>query len=72
MKCFLRHKMLRTDGWSEDNQKLMIYLDVLLEPKPLLHLKLNVSISVSVQDWPEKTVEVIDCRTSGENSIVGF
>ena len=68
MNCFLRHKILRSDGRSEDNQKGRIYLN--LSPEPLLHLKMDVSVSVSVQHWSEKTVQVIDCRSSGEDSIV--
>ena len=60
--------MQRTEGRSEDNQKLRIYLDVL--PEPLIHLEINVCGSVSVQHWSEKSVQIIDCGSSGENSTV--
>ena len=72
MICFLLQKMLRSEGRREDHQKLRVYPDVLA--KLLLHIKMNssVSVSVPVQDWSEKTMQIIDCRTSGEKSIVGL
>ena len=62
--------MLRSEGGSEKDQKPGKYLDILLGPELTVHLKMDVSVSVSVQHRSEKTVQVIDCRSSGEDSIV--
>ena len=72
MNCFLRHIMLRSEGWSEKDQKPGKYLDILLGPELTVHLKMDVSVSVSVQHWSEKTMQVIDCKSRGANSIVRF
>ena len=61
-----------TEGWCEDNQKLVKYLDILLDPKLTIHLKMDVSVSVAVQYGSEKPVQVVDCNSRGANSIVRF
>ena len=64
--------MLRTDARSEDKQKLGKYLDIPRDPKPTVHLEMDVSVSVALQHWSEKTVQVIHCKARGANSIVRF